>query len=236
MLIRFILTAAGIIIIFRLFNRFGRHLPLSAKSRYHISYILPLVEFIIWCSIFWWIMKWLFISQHIDILIVTGIILLFFAVMVFYLLYDFVFGLYLKIQQSIFLGDYIVYDDFEGSIVRTGLFSLDIQNKHNEIKTIPYRKIKSSITTTRSENPSLNKHILVFQLPASDHINQQIDKLLKQIMHSPWHAASAPPSVENRSQQNGTINVEIIVFVISQSHAEKIREMVLKEIKKNRIN
>ena len=56
-------------------------------------------------------MKWLYVSQHIDILIVTGIILLFFAVTLFYLLYDFVFGLYLKIQQSIFLGYYIAYDN-----------------------------------------------------------------------------------------------------------------------------
>jgi len=236
MILRWILIVTGLIIIFRILNLISRYVPLSGNIKHHISYALPLVEFVAWCTVFWWLMKGLSQSQSIDILIVAGIIIVFFAITLFYLLLDFVFGLYLKILQITCVGYHVTYDDFKGVITRTGPFSLDIKNKHNDIKTIPYRKIKTNITSRRSDTPFLFQHLLFFQLPASDNTSQQVKLMLKHILNSPWHVASTAPIIDNISRQNGTIKVAITVFVISISHADKIRDMLQKVINENHLN
>jgi len=233
MLLKMILTAVIIFIGFRLLNLITKWVGNKPTFQHHVSYLLPVLELFSWVTFLWWWIKCLIIAQLYNLLMLISILILIAAVPAFYLLRDFIFGIYLKIQRKITIGNHVVFSDLEGSIVKAGPFGIDLVDKYNDLKTIPYSKIRTKIITKQVSNSHLHKQIITFQLPATNATNQHLAQLLKCIINTPWQAASIVPTIENRTTHDDKVNLEIAVFVLKKDHAYKINDLVSRVLNLN---
>jgi hypothetical protein len=232
MITKFILVAVFLFLAFRVAHVLHRFFNYQKIIKYHMNYLIPLAELIAWLAFWIWIVAHFYLNNNNKILVLIAITFALIAVPAFFLLRNFIFGVYLKIQGKFDKGDAIEFDDFEGEIIKLGNFNIEIKDAQGDIKSIPYSKIKSDIFTKHGANSNLKKQVLTFRFTKSLTINSLQKELLKQIMNSPWVAISQPPFIERIKTEETSHIIEVVVFTLKNEHVGYIQEMVEKAMNK----
>ena len=220
----------GIIVTFRILGFANKSLKDTSTFKHHNSYILPLVELTIWLIMLIWLVKHYYYDQNAFGLISVSIVLILAIIPSFYLLRDFLSGVYLKSQNQIRVNSFIEINELKGKIDKLGNFSLNLMDRHGNIKSIPYHKINSTIISKQSNNPNLNKVNLKFVFPGHVSANYIIPKLKAEIINSPWVALSQPIIIEAIKHVNDQYIIEVIIYTLQPHFAEDIRNRVNKSI------
>lgn len=228
MITQFVIIALVLFFAFRLTYFVHTALPYSKRIKYHARYVLPVIELFSWIGFAVWSIDYIYQSENFQGLVFVSILFVILAVPAYFLLRDFIFGIYLKIQRKIDAGDFIEFDNIEGEIVRAGHCSIEIRDTEGDINTIPYSKIRSTIIIKHGANPNLKKQILVFKFPDHISINAIRPELEKHLLNAPWVAVSQPPFIEKVKQEDGNHIFEVAVFTLKNEYAEYIREIVEK--------
>lgn len=232
MSVKFLVIILVILVTFRLLGLINRSLlKYSSKFKYHSTYLLTLLELLLWLIMLIWLVKHYFYSQNTFGLISVGIVISLAIIPSFYLLRDFLSGVYLKIQNKLSEGSIIEINGLKGKIDKLGNFSLNLIDKQGDIKSIPYHKISSTIISKQSNNPNLNKVNLKFVFPSSVQANYIIPKLKAEIMNTPWVAVSQPVIVENIEHVNNEYLIDLVVYTLQPHFAEDIKNRVEENIK-----
>ncbi len=231
MITKFIFLALVIFFGFRFLYFLNKVFHYPKFIKHHISYIIPVFELFSWIGILVGVVSYFYHIKRINLLILIFIGVLLLAVPAFFLLRDFIFGVYLKIQRRFEKGDFIEFEAFQGEIIEAGFFNLDIKDAQGDIKSIPYHKLRSKIITRHGVNPNLKKQILTFRF--SGHLNSidLQDELKKQMLNSPWVSISQPPFIESVKHDRDEHSIEVAVFTLKNEHAAYIQEMVEKSMK-----
>lgn len=231
MSVKFLVLLLGIIVTFRLLGLINRSLKYSPTFKHHSTYLLTLTELLLWLAMLVWLVKHYYYSQNIFGLISVGIVIAIAIIPSFYLLRDFFSGVYLKIQNKLSEGSIIEINELKGKIERLGNFSLNLIDKHGDIKSIPYHKISATIISKQSNNPNLHKVNLKFVFPRSVQANYIIPKLKVEIINTPWVAVSQPVIIENIEQLNDEYFIEVVIYTLQPHFAEDIKNRVEENIK-----
>lgn len=230
MLTKIVFTATIILFSFRIFYFFHKMFPYSKRIKHHVNYIIPVIELFAWFGFIMWCISYIYDAKNYLGLIVFGVILILISIPTFFLLRDFLFGVYLKIQRKIDETRYVEFGEFEGQIIESGHFSIDIKNSRGDIITIPYSKIKTRVLARHTNNSNLLRQKLIFKLPVTAKINSLIPDLEKIILNAPWSAASQPPVIQDVKIKEENYIIEVYVFVLKIEHAEFIREFINENI------
>lgn len=236
MLVRIEFIISGILIGLWLLNKASHRLPSHSPLRYHLSYLVPLLQLLAWTALFVIFVEYLVLNHNDNILITIGVVFLFVAFPLFYYIRDLLVGLYLKMKFHLMPGQVIIQETIKREIVRIGIFNMTLKNRNNQPITISYSKINPEWIIQRGSSPVLIRHLLMFQIPASGNIERRISKMMRLILDSPWHATAMTPVIEQTSRQNGTLRIEVVVYVLYNKDAKKIRDMIRGAINKNRLN
>jgi hypothetical protein len=178
-----------------------------------------------------WLVHYYYYSENTFGLISLGILIAIAIIPSFYLLRDFFSGVYLKIQNKLSEGSIVEINELKGKIERLGNFSLDLIDKHGDIKSIPYHKINATIISKQSKNPNLHKVNLKFVFPRSVQANYIIPKLKVEILNTPWVAVSQAVIVENIEQLKDEYFIEVVLYTLQPHFAEDIKNRVEENIK-----
>ena len=224
MYLRILLFATIILFFFRALNFFTNLLPLTKKAKHRIGYILPAVEFVSWIGFAIWSINFIYRAEAFYILVVLGLIIVILMIPTWFFAKDFLYGMYLKIQNKIEVDSKIKTTEFEGTIVKTDYYTFDIISTNGNIKTVPYNKIRSEIFTKKSTNNNLIKQRLTLTFPNPEEEQLFLDNLKKSIINTPWVASSLEPIIDNFRYENDKMIVEIIVWVLDLKHAKKVKE------------
>jgi hypothetical protein len=230
MIATIVLFGIVLFIIFRFLYFIHKTFRYGRRLEYQISYILPIIELFSWIGFFLWCINRIYEANRYNELIGVGVFFIILAIPSYFLLRDFIFGVYLKVQRKIAKGDFIEFDDIEGEILKAGNFNLDIRDKQGDIITIPYSKIGFKVIAKHGNNPHLKKQILTFVFPGQVKINKLVPELKKNLVNTPWVAISQAPFIERIKHEEGKHIVEIVVFTLKNEYAENIKEMVEKTL------
>ena len=228
---KILVLVLGIIVIFRILGFANKSLKDTSTLKHHNSYILPLVELTIWLLMLIWLVEHYYDAQNTFGLISVGIVFILAIIPSFYLLRDFLSGIYLKSQNQIRVNSFIEINELKGKIDKLGNFSLNLIDKHGDIKSIPYHKISAAIISKQSNNPNLNKVNLKFVFPRSVQANYIIPKLKAELINSPWVALSQPIIVETIKHVNDEYVIEVIIYTLQAHFAEDIKNRVEENIR-----
>nr|WP_324292768.1 mechanosensitive ion channel domain-containing protein [uncultured Carboxylicivirga sp.] len=165
-------------------------------------------------------------SKNYYVLTSVSILFLLIAVPFFFLIRDFVSGLFLKLQNKLFEGMSIEIEDVKGVVKKNGIFRLDIEDKYGNINSVSYYKIRSKIITRPKVSYNLEKTTLEFIFQEASNTNRILAELKRQLMNIPWVAVRQPPLIENTRVENGKFIVEIGVYMLDKSYAENIKHSV----------
>lgn len=231
MSVKFLVLLSGIFVMFRLLGLINRSLKFSTAFKHHSTYLLTLTELLLWLVMLVWLVKHYYYSQNTFALVSLGIVITIAIIPSFYLLRDFFSGVYLKIQNKVSEGSIIEINELKGKIERLGNFSLDIIDKHGDIKSIPYHKINATIISKQSNNPNLNKVNIKFVFPSSVQTNYIIPKLKAEIINTPWVAVSQPVIIDNIEHINNEYFIEVVIYTLQPHFAEDIKTRVEEHIK-----
>ncbi|PKQ63362.1 hypothetical protein BZG02_08215 [Labilibaculum filiforme] len=216
---------------FRLLGFINRSLKYSPTFKHHSTYLLTILELLLWLGIVIGLVKQYYFSQNIFGLVSLGIVIVIAIIPSFYLLRDFFSGVYLKIQDKVREGSIVEINDLKGKIEKLGNFSLNLIDKHGDIKSIPYHKISATIISKQSNNANLNKVNLKFFFPRAVQTNYIIPKLKVEIINTPWVALSQPVLIENIEHVNDEYFIEVVIYTLQPHFAEDIKNRVDENIK-----
>ncbi|MRT93925.1 mechanosensitive ion channel domain-containing protein [Ancylomarina sp. 16SWW S1-10-2] len=227
---KFLVLVLAIIVVFRILGLANKSLKNTSIFKHHNSYILQLIELTLWLFMLIWLVKHYYLTQNTFGLISVGICFILAIIPSFYLLRDFLSGVYLKSQNQIRVNSFIEINELKGKIDKLGNFSLNLMDRHGNIKSIPYHKINSTIISKQSNNPNLNKVNLRFVFPSHVPTNYIIPKLKAEIINSPWVALSQPIIVEAIKHVNDQYIFEVIIYTLQPHFAEDIKNRVNKSM------
>ncbi len=165
-------------------------------------------------------------SEAYAILITVSVVILLLIIPSWFLIRDFIFGVFLVFQRKIELDTRIEIGKISGKIVKIGYFTFDIKSKDGNIDTIPYSKIRSEVITKSGENINLEKELVRFSFPATSNIDETLEQLKITLLNSPWVAASQQPIIKNVILENDKHIVEVYVYLLKKDYIEKIRDFV----------
>jgi hypothetical protein len=228
MYIRILIFATGILLMFRALAYLNRLLPFSKKVKHYTGYLLPVVELVSWTGFAIWCLHFIYEAEAYTVLIGLGVLIVLLLTPTWFLVRDFLYGLFLKIQRKIEPDSKIEIGKLKGVIVKTEYFTFDILNKDGSIITIPYNKIRSEIITKNAANIHLEKQFLHFKIPPGKDANKMLPQLKNTLINSPWVATSHEPIINKIITENNQTEVEVIVYMLKKEHTEKITEYVQK--------
>lgn len=230
MLTKIIFTAITILLSFRLIYLLQKAFPYSKRLKHHLGYIIPVLELFAWFGFVLWCINYIYETKNYLGLIVFGVILILISIPTFFLLRDFLFGVYLKIQRKIDVGQFIEFGEFNGQIEEAGHFNIDLKNVRGDIVTIPYSKIRTRIILKHSTNSNLLKQKLVLRFPESVNIQKLIPEIEKNMLNAPWSAVSQKPIIHEVKLEKEEYLIEVYVFTIKKEHSEFIRKFIYENI------
>ena len=230
MLLRIIFVAFALLLFFRLISFLNKRISYSRVLKHHLGYIIPVVELLSWIGFIFWCIQFIYETKNYIGLIISGVILLLLVIPSFFFLNDFLSGVYLKIQRKIDEGNNIQVDNIKGKITNTGQFSLDIKTTQGNVETIPYSKIRNRIISKSSDNPYLNKQLLVLRFEKSTHLKTLISALKTTLFNAPWISASEEPVIGEIKEENNLILVNVFVYTLKREYIDNIREYVYKNL------
>ena len=211
---------------FRVLNFILKSVNTSLKIKYHLNELIQAIEFISWIALIIWILRIIYVSENYFALVSISVVFLLLAVPIFFLIREYVSGLYLKLQNRIPEGVIIELDEIKGRIKKAGYFSFEIEDSHGNICTVSYYKINSKILIKPAKNQNLEKATIEFQIHDENKVNEIFAQLKKEVMNTPWVALSQPPIIENTRYDNGNLIIEICVFLLDRAYAEEIEYLV----------
>lgn len=228
MYLKIIIYGTGILLLFRILSFLNKILPLSRKVKHFSGYLLPIIELASWLGFVIWFLRYIYEAEAFTTLIILGVVIVMLIAPVWFLLRDFLHGMFLKIQRKIEIGSRIEIGELKGVIVKTDYFTFDIKIKNGDIDTIPYNKIRSEIITKNAANIHLEKQLITFNIPGNQDVKKILPQLKTTLINAPWVAVSQEPIINNiRSEANISV-VEVIVYILKKEYAEKITEYVKK--------
>lgn len=226
----FIIVALGILILFRILAFLNKRLPFSKEFKHYSGYLLPVLEFVVWLGFLAWCMRIIYEAGAFMTLIVIGVVVLLFIVPGWFLVRDFLYGMLLKIQRKIEVGNKIAVGELKGLVIQTDYFTFDIKREDGNIDTIPYNKIREKVISKNGANSQLEKQLLTFSISANSDVNKIIPQLKSTLINAPWVAASQEPIIHKVVEAAGKNVIEVFVYLIRKEHVDNVKEYVSKNL------
>lgn len=211
---------------FRALSYLNKILPFSKKVKHYTGYLLPVVELVSWLGFAIWCLHLIYDAEAYSIFIVLGVMFVLLLTPTWFLIRDFLYGLFLKVQRKIEPDSKIEIGETKGVIIKTDYFTFDILNNDGSITTIPYNRIRAEIIKKSVANIHLEKQVITFSLPTKQDINKVLPQLKTTLINSPWVASSQKPIINNIIKENDYSVVDVIVYTLKKEYAEKVVEYV----------
>lgn len=211
---------------FRALSYLNKILPFSKKVKHYTGYLLPVVELVSWLGFAIWCLHLIYDAEAYSIFIVLGVMFVLLLTPTWFLIRDFLYGLFLKVQRKIEPDSKIEIGETKGVIIKTDYFTFDILNNDGSITTIPYNRIRAEIIKKSVANIHLEKQVITFSLPTKQDINKVLPQLKTTLINSPWVASSQKPIINNIIKENDYSVVDVIVYTLKKEYAEKVIEYV----------
>jgi small-conductance mechanosensitive channel len=228
MYFKILIFGTVILLLFRILSYLNKTLPLSKNIKHYSGYLLPILELVSWVGFAIWCLHHIYDEEAFTTFIILGILIALLIAPAWFLIRDFLHGMFLKIQRKIEIDTKIEIGNLKGIIVKTDYFTFDIKTKDGNINTIPYNKIRSDIISKNAGNIHLEKQLLSFIIPSKHDINKTIPELKTMLVNAPWVAASQDPIINNIRVEADNSVVEVIVYMLKKEHTEKIVDYVKK--------
>ncbi len=226
MIIKAITIGIFLFIGFRVLVFIVKKVGFTKRIMHHLKTILSIFEFIVWFAFLTWVIKLVYESKDHFVLVFAAVAAVLLIVPAFILLRDFVFGVFLKVQNKVIEGTFIELEDIKGEIVKAGQFFLNVGDLHGNVKSLGYYKVNSRVISIAGDHHQLERLVLEFNFPRTNRTNEITDKLNYLLLNTPWVVASKAPLVESINTEAEHTVVRMAVFVINKSYRENIMEMV----------
>lgn len=211
---------------FRVLTTLIRILPFSLSTKLYTGYIMPVFEFVLWLGFIIWSIGILYETHSTTVLIVSGTLVILFIVPMWFLIRDFLYGVIMKVQRKIDLGNTIEIDGMKGVVIKAGHLSFDIRTRDGSIKTIPYNKVMSRIISKQGSNVNLDSQLISFKVDSTRDIDSTVAGIKATLVNAPWVAASQEPIIKDIRLESGEYIVDAVVYILKHDHAQKIKDYV----------
>jgi hypothetical protein len=218
--------AITILLFFRILSYLKKILPFSKTIKHYSGFILPVIELVSWLGFLIWCLHKIYQAEAYPTLVVLGIIIVLLLAPTWFLVRDFLFGLVLKIQRKIEIDSKIEIGELKGTIVKTDYFTFDIKTENEDIKTIPYNKIRAEIISKNVANNNLERQTLSFQIKSKQSITQILSELKITLINAPWVTGTQEPTINLVNSETDNYLIEAVVFILKKEHATKIEAYV----------
>lgn len=229
MILKLLIIGLIIFFSFRLVDLILEKTNFSKKILHHLEYIIPSLELLVWMAFVSWVVLSAFQNQRYYILFFLALSFILLIVPAFILVRDLVFGIFLKVSNKIGEGTIIETDGVKGTIVKTALFYIDLEDDQGSLKSIGYYRLKSKEISILGENHELEKIDIEFRLPIKGSVNEMLDQLNYQLLCSPWVAASILPIIEKIEESKESLYVKVGIYTIHKKYEDAIKAMVNKQ-------
>ena len=226
-----IFCAIGVLVLFRILSFLRRKIPFSTETKHYTSFILPMIEIIVWICLVIWAVKISYEIKSFTSIVVFALFIVILVIPSWSLIKDFLLGIVLQVQRKIEIGSRIEINGISGVVIKTDYFSFEVKRGNGNVDIIPYNRVRSEIISKSAANFHLEKQVIHFTFDDID-INQLKTELNTAIINAPWGVSTQDAVINEIKKEAGKILVNVIVYIIKKEHSDKIRDYVITNMSK----
>jgi hypothetical protein len=222
----FLLAAFFIYFIFRLFHFLNKRFVVKLKHRKNLRKFIYFIEFITWLF---------YVSESIKYfaeknIVVAGLLTIILLVVVgwtaWFVIKDYVVGLYLKWNDTYKVNEIIEIDGQNGKIVKLGSRQAILEISPLHTINIAYSKLFSKkVIRTGLTDLGANASFTI-NVPKDTHNPENLNLIRKYIFQLPWTNFKNEPTVVVENQVNDKVVVRISASLIDDSYAEQFKNTI----------
>ncbi|MFC1734273.1 mechanosensitive ion channel domain-containing protein [candidate division KSB1 bacterium] len=230
-LYKFLLIGVIIFIFFRIANKF---LPLLFNKSLHRRYIrryFPVIEITTWILFFIWFFQYYLIR---NLFFAGGIFFIFLVLMVifaWFILKDYIVGVFFKLSGRLQLNDHINIKNFHGKITNLGNRFIEIEAETGETIFIPYHFATSEIILKADPSYTAISHSFQILTSKNESLAEIINSVREAILQLPWSSPKKEPQIHLNNEDDTSYKFNITVFSIAKEYLYLIEQQLRDQFK-----
>jgi len=230
------ITIAAVILFFvlRLLFRTLKILQVRYFSG-NLSYqrYFPVVEMLVWLSFIYWALEQILTDPLYFTVFFITISVIGLLWIGWYAARDYIAGIILRAQDVYEVGHQLVVGKIAGKILKIGYLNIELQKEDGIIIKVPYSKITSKVHYNKNENKLVSTYKFHLKVTSEAVLKGVIDRIHKSVLNSPWHASHISPQINKRAENNGMVDLEIVVSTFGVKSLEKLQLQLYKKFEKS---
>lgn len=140
---------------------------------------------------------------------------------------DFIAGFVLKLGDNYQPGQYIILNEIEGVIVKTGFLDLILSTEDGSIVKIPYSKITSAVHYKIQPQDKTNQHRFEIEIKKNSSIEDTKNRIKSAIMLSTGASINKEPQINLKGNTDKSIwKFEVVAYALSPEYFQTIEQNV----------
>ncbi|OQY03733.1 MAG: hypothetical protein B6I20_04375 [Bacteroidetes bacterium 4572_117] len=221
----------GILLIFRLIRLVFDKFIVSILVKHWLKRALFTFEFIVWIIVIYQLAD-LSLNEKPILSVIMFLLLIFILAWSFwFILRDFLAGIYIRISGRFKLNETIAFDAVNGKIIRFADLYFVIEKPNGTTVEIPYNKLfsKKMERYVQSAEEELN---LSFEIKSSKNREIVIEKIKKQVLELPWISHKHETKLILQKQADGKIRLNLTVILLNKKYKNSVEEILTESITK----
>jgi len=196
----------------------------------YIRRYFPVLELTFWSLFVVWAVNSLFEDSRFSLYVNFIIITLFFILIFWFFIRDYVSGVQIKSRFNLFEGQMFKSGQAVGSIRKLGLLFIELKSENGSDMKLPYSQIDQKSIELNFQEKNGGESNIKITLDGKLNETETSRRLTELIVNSPWSLHKSAPKIKISDSANGKKVYEISCFTIGDKGAKRIKELLNNEL------
>lgn len=224
----YLAAGLGLLVFFRLSNKFSQSLKKRLKFHKIILSVLPSAELLAWIIYVFWVIKAAFGEWEGYSILVVVFIAIIIIVFSWYFIRDLIAGVILKAENSFVLNQYIKTPDIKGTIKKVGYRTIELESESGQFSKVPYSRLSGQIFSIKAPAETMMGHELIIGVSSSYKFEEIKEQITRELLLLPWISVKSRPVIQITNESNETITLKISYQTSNESHASAVNQYIRK--------
>jgi hypothetical protein len=192
------------------------------------------LEFAFWTLFIIWAAVTLFEDSSFSLFVNFLIITMVFILLFWFFIRDYISGIQIKSRFNLSKGQMFKSNQVTGIIRKLGLLFMDIKTENGSDMKLPYAQIDQKSIELNFQEKSGGESTIKITLDGKVSETATSRKLKELVINSPWSLHKSAPSIKVSDTGNNQKTYEISCVTIGDKGAKQLKELLLKELSKNK--
>lgn len=192
-------------------------------------------------ELFFWLIYTVFVIQQLsnsNQMYALGLFLLLMLAgfwVFWYYIKNYIGGGAFRLNHQFEINDTVQIGEYQGKIVGTGNYRLELESESGEIIYIPYSRLNDEVIVKLQPGEMVLSHSFTMSTPADKTTTQKMDEIRFAVLSLPYASLKKTPQIKLFHEDANQYVFELIVYTLEKEYFYKIEQEIRKKFEDERI-